>query len=530
MKYGLFRICLARRPGNLSGSYTDVYMTCVSLSSETTPPRKEYRQLIISRISKCAAIATLAAVAACSNDVVAPGSATLRHPSASVENSAQGDYVLTFQNANSAQALTDKVAALGGNIRYINADAGLALVSGMSADAATQLGADNSVQSILADQTFSLNAPIESASDILDQNTIQSVANPATAARYAFQWNMRLIHANDAWAAGKLGSSAVTVAIIDSGIDYDAPDLNGLVDLSRSTSFVASDDAFATTFFPTRNKISDFNGHGTNVATQVSSKAVALAGVTSKTTLIGVKAIGWTGGGTTGNVLAGVLWAADHGANIANMSVGGAFAKADGKGYGSVINRVFNYASKKGMLIVVAAGNASANLNQNADTLSTYCDAPHVICVSSVGPKTAMLNQDEPAYYTNYGSGISVAAPGGNADAANGFPASARPWGNDIASWVWSYCSKTTFAGVSTTGVPVLTPCVAGNRLTGEIGTSQASPHVAGEAASILAEHLGMSAPSLKQAILKSADDLGAPGRDFIYGSGRINVARAHGL
>jgi lantibiotic leader peptide-processing serine protease len=138
---------------------------------------------------------------------------------------------------------------------------------------------------------------------------------------------------------------------------------------------------------------------------------------------------------------------------------------------------------------------------------------------------------DEPAYFTNLGrSAISVAAPGGNADAAHGFTPSPWPWGTDIASWVWSYCSKTRIASLTSTGVPVLTACAAGNRISGFIGTSQASPHVAGLAALLVAE-IGHNHPSaIKAAIQDSADDLGQPGTDPFYGRGRINVAKALGL
>ncbi|HEU4700114.1 MAG TPA: S8 family serine peptidase, partial [Gemmatimonadales bacterium] len=349
--------------------------------------------------------------------------------------------------------------------------------------------------------------------------------------RYNFQWNMRLIGADKAWAAGKLGSPDVTVAILDTGIDYDAPDLNGLVDLSRSASFIESDDALTTTYFKTRHAISDYHGHGTNVATQVSSKAAALAGVTSRTTLIGVKVLAANGRGSLGAVLSGVLWAADHGANVANMSLGGGFTKAGNGQYVATINRAFNYANAKGMLIVVSAGNDEADLDHNGNFLSTYCNQQHVVCVSSIGPAVATGDQNAPSYYTNFGrSAIEVAAPGGNADAANGFTLSAWPWGVDIASWVWSYCSKTRIVGYTETGVPILTACTAGNRLTGYIGTSQASPHVAGLAALLVAEKGIRSPAQLKAAILQSALDLGQPGTDPIYGKGRIDVARALGL
>jgi subtilisin family serine protease len=361
---------------------------------------------------------------------------------------------------------------------------------------------------------------------------INSQANPTTALRYSWQWNMRQIQADGAWALGKLGSASVTVAILDSGIDYDAPDLIGLVDLTRSTSFVPSDDAITTTYFPTRHRISDYNGHGTNVATQVSSKAFALAGVTSRTTLIGVKVLGRTGSGTSSGVLNGLLYAADAGADVANMSLGSSFAKTANKDFIKVVNQVLNYVKRKGMVVVVSAGNDASDLDHNGDVFSSYCDAKHVICVSAVGPALASqigtAAADAPAYYTNFGrKAIDVAAPGGNADAAHNFTVSAWPWGNDIASWVWSYCSKTRIAGLTTAGVPILTACVAGNRLTGYIGTSQAAPHVAGLAALIVADQGHGKPEQIKQEIEHSADDIGPRGQDEFSSRGRINVLRA---
>jgi subtilisin family serine protease len=356
-----------------------------------------------------------------------------------------------------------------------------------------------------------------------------SQANPAGAALFSFQWDMRLIGADAAWAAGKLGSSSITVAIIDSGLDYDNRDLTGLVDLSRSKSFVPGDDSLTATYFPTRNVVDDYNGHGTNVGTQVSSKAFAFAGVTSRTTLMAVKVIGWNGAGNVGRSLAGILWAADHGANVANLSLGGLFEKAGAQGLGGFVERVVNYANKKGMLIVAAAGNAGSDMDHDANSFNTYCSAAHVICVSSVGPKIGLLNQDEPSFFTNFGrSAIDVAAPGGNADTAPGAVPSARPWGNDLVSWIWSFCARRSIASLTSAGVPVLAGCQGGGTVLAAIGTSQASPHVAGLAALLMAE--GKNAIATRQAILSSADDLGQPGVDPFYGSGRINVRKALGL
>ena len=472
------------------------------------------------------------ALAACSSDraeVVAPVS--LARVAPSVDESASGRYVLQSGNAGFGSDLAAAVAARGGSLDTEHDAAGLAVVSGLSATAAAGLSGVSGVIDVQPDFDVSINEPMAAAeadASSVDA-TISSVANPATAIRYSWQWNMRAIHADAAWAAGKLGDAGVTVAILDTGIDYNNPDLNGLVDLSRSVSFVASDNAITARYFPTRNVITDYHGHGTNVAAQASSKAVVHAGVTSKTTLIGVKVLGASGGGSFSAVLNGVLWAADHGADVANMSLGGAFSKAGNGRSLSLINRVFNYAAQKGMLIVVAAGNGTSDLDHNGNVYSTYCDAPHVVCVSSIGPKTATGVVDTPAYYTNFGrSAISVAGPGGNADAPS-FSASRWIWGTDIASWVWSYCSKTRITGYTTTGLPI-TPCAAGNRVVGYIGTSQASPHVAGLAALLVAEHGHGRPQEIKHDIETSSDDLGQNGTDPYFGRGRINVKTALGL
>lgn len=423
------------------------------------------------------------------------------------------------------------VAALGGTVESVHDGVGFAVVSGLTSDAAARLAGDARVADVEADAIVALDehrAPAMPDVAAVADPGITSATNPATALFASWQWNMRAIRADAAWSAGKLGSPSVTVAIIDSGIDYDDPDLAGLVDLTRSASFSASDNAVRAKFFAARNVISDFNGHGTNVAAQVSSNAVVFGGVTSRTRLIGVKVLGANGRGSIGDILNGVLWAADHGANVANMSLGGTFLKTGAGRLTSLLNRVFNYAKKQGMLIVVAAGNDAENLDHNGNEASTFCDMPHVVCVAAMGPTTVTGAVDVPAYYTNFGrSAISVAGPGGNADP--NLTVSAWPWGADFASWVWSFCSKTTITGFAASGAPVV-PCAAGNRITGFIGTSQASPHVAGLAALIMGTSGSLVPSQVKNAISKSADDVGQPGTDPFFGAGRINVAKALGI
>jgi subtilisin family serine protease len=509
------------------------------------------------------ALFTAITLAACSTDAPLAPMKTPKSPSLSMGvGQRSGGYVVRMTGPQTADALSAQVAALGGRVDSYHVDAGIAIVSGLSdagaADLASSVAGD--VQPDFAVAPDDPNMTIHADASDVGSPTIQSQLNPAGASRFPFQWNMRLINAPAAWTAGKLGSADVTVAILDTGIDYDAPDLVGLVDLSRSKSFmnhfigqlddpttpadeydpiVPSDDEILTAFFPGRHLITDLNGHGTNVATQVSSKAAALAGVTSKTTLIGVKVLGANGVGDFGDILNGVLWAADHGADVANMSLGGGFSKQGNGQAIAAINQVFNYAKQKGMAIVVSAGNSGIDLKHNGNQYSTFCDAPHVICVSSVGPRLATSDPNEPAFYTNFGkNNVDVAAPGGNADAAHGNTPSRWPWSapapapftaNDVASWVWSFCAKQTLiiqkAADGVHGNLFLTSCVAGNRLTGFIGTSQASPHVAGLAALLVAETGKGNPDKLKKMIQKS----GAP-MDKTFGRNRIDVAKAVGL
>lgn len=486
-------------------------------------------------------LASASGLAACSDTstdgITAPAAGA---PVRSVAASENGEYLVRLKgNTAGFQA---SVEALGGTVSYVHEGAGFAVVSGLSADGATQLAGASSVTEVQPNAVVTLSRPQTTVIEEELEAGIASQANPATALRYSWQWNMKAINADKAWAAGKLGSSAVTVAILDTGIDYTSRDAVGLVDLSRSTSFVARDNTLRAANFPGRHDVDDFNGHGTNVASQVSSTGSAHAGVTSRTTLMGVKVLGANGSGAISGILQGVLWAADHDADVINMSLGAAFTKAGGGGsLVSLFNQVFSYANRQGTVIVVAAGNESTDLDhemvpdatgamQSFPSLyAAYCNATHVICVSATGPETFGGTPDVPSYYTNFGrSAVTVAGPGGNVGATR----SIWPWDSptgagSTVSWVWSMCPRNLLVNPAT---PAVRPCASGNSVNAMIGTSQAAPHVAGLAALLVAE-LGKNNPAqIKARIQQSAVDAGQPGTDPYFGKGRIDVARALGL
>lgn len=422
----------------------------------------------------------------------------------------------------------DRVAELGGEVYVELAPIGVAAVRGLSAEALATLKARADVAGVEPDSRIATRARSAEPQALSSLASAPSSAlQPQTAILYGRQWNMRAIGADGAWAAGRLGSSAVTVAILDSGIDPTGLDLAGRVDLARSRSFMPQDDAIVQAAFPSSHVITDLDGHGTNVASQVVSNGVAFAGVTSQVRLMGVKVCSVYGFCPVSAVLQGIVYATDSGADVINMSLGGGFMKRDCPGCTSTFNRVLNYANGAGVTVVVAAGNDAQDLDHAGNFYSTYCDVPNTICVSATGPTTAGAadagpwdDADQPAVYTNYGrSVVDVAAPGGN-------------YGESSVAWIWSLCSRTDLNFNPETGQLSYTVCSANpnNVYTAAyVGTSQAAPHVAALAALLVEEH-GRNPARIRAAISKSADDLGQRGTDPFYGKGRINVARALGL
>lgn len=422
---------------------------------------------------------------------------------------AQNGAIVMMKGNDIPAGFADSVAALGGRVTGTHAATGLAFVSGLSDAALAELSARKDVGATLPDFEAQI---VPSFGVGADQAFVSpdSPAAPQTAAFFPRQWHLRAIGAHNAWAAGRLGSPDVTVAVLDTGIAYTHADLAGLVDLSRSASFVPSDDALVAAFFPGAHPVADLHYHGTHVAATIASNALAAAGVTSRTTLIGVKVLNVNGSGSFSSTLNGILYATDAGADVINMSLGGFFTKAGNGQFVGIINRAMNYAHRNGTLVVVSAGNESIDLDHDGNGFKTYCSASNVVCVSATGPTAQAgingpwTNVDAFAGYSNYGrSAINVAAPGGNASA------------------VWAACSRFSLQ------IPV---CRTGTFVVGLGGTSMAAPHVSGLAA-LLVDEYGSGNPSQIRSILQqSADDLGQPGTDPFYGKGRINAPRALGL
>ncbi len=491
---------------------------------------------------RTATVIGLVAAAACAKDArILSGPASTRSPQFAVLSAASaaagaptGRHLVSF-TAGAPADFAAQVRAAGGTVLWVSSDAGLASVSGLQESGAAALARRQGIQSLVADVAIALDDPGVRAARVVAPDAIASQVNPAAAFFFGLQWNLLAVRADAAWAAGFRGQPNVSVFILDSGIDYRHFDLRTLVDLTRSvdllgtflTPAVVNGDTVIVSFteadtvakyFSGREPFTDLFFHGTHVAATVSSRALVTAGVTSQTTLVAVKVCAYINACPFSSILGGVIYAADHGADVINLSLGGAFPKAGNGRFVGFINKVFNYARSRGVTIVVAAGNESADLDHDGNSDATFCSTPAVICVAATGPTAQAsdfgpwTNVDAPAFYTNFGrSAINVAAPGGN----------------NRVTFVWAACSETIYPPLA--AELHLEDCLTfPTVIIGLEGTSMAAPHVSG-AAALLVPIVGRSPARIKARLQQSADNVAGNGTSPFYGKGRLNIGRAVG-
>jgi serine protease len=208
---------------------------------------------------------------------------------------------------------------------------------------------------------------------------------------YGKQWNLQMIDMPKAWDTSK--GKGVVVAVLDTGIAYEdygdfkqVPDLKG-VKFVKGYDFV-NDDEHAN----------DDHGHGTHVAgtiAQATNNNEGVAGVAFEATLMPVKVLNHFGSGTSADIADAIRFAADKGAKVINMSLGGG-------GYSPIMAAAVEYARKKGVTVVAAAGNAG---RARVEFPAAY---PGAVAVSAVGPEGTR------APYSSYGKELDIAAPGGD--------------------------------------------------------------------------------------------------------------------
>jgi serine protease len=358
-------------------------------------------------------------------------------------------------------------------------------------------------------QTLQVIEALKGHSDILyaepNFKRYSSALSPLNDPYYSAQWHYNTINLGQAWQVlGHRGDSAITVAVLDTGVLLAHPDLSG--NLVAGYDFVG--DGLTTHSEdddPNDPGDKSINGqrssfHGTHVAGTIAATAVNSiggAGVAPNVKIMPVRVLGQDGG-TVSGILKGLCFAAQlsssnsdlcnnsisasSAADIINLSLGGA-------SFSQIEQELYKAVADKGIIVIAAAGNESTSI-------PSYPAAyDNVISVAAINSNL------EQSSYSNFGPTIDVTAPGGDFSVDRGVFST---WGDDrLESTLLTYGSLQ--------------------------GTSMAAPHVAGVAALMKSVKADLTHAEFLTHLNagRLTQDLGSNGRDDIFGMGLIDAQKA---
>ena len=444
-------------------------------------------------------------------------------------------YIVTANAQAFDTSLAHKIEAAGGTVTVRMPQIGVAVVQSADTGFAARAAKVPGIRSAVYDYTFQ-SEPSE-ATSVVDADFTNPPNSGDNDTRFDLQWGSQAIDVAGAWNAGYRGAGA-TVAVLDAGVSCLHPDIAPNLLTGASASFVAGESYCHPV-------VNGFN-HGTHVAGIIAApdNGIGTIGVAPEAKIMAVKVLSDAGSGSFAGIIQGILFAADNGADVINMSLGvHGGLPVNGKGANDVAElvnatkRAVFYARTRNALTVVSAGNDAMDLDHAsgvkicdgttcyvANLRSFPAELPGALAISASAPigwakapTTTFL--DNLASYSNYGaSAISFAGPGGDF----AYPGSEDCTRSGITRpcWVFDLVFAPGGYRVTSAGVSASYSWAA--------GTSMAAPHVSGVAALIIGKHGGTLAPSEVERILRaSSDDLGKSGNDAAYGGGRVNAARA---
>ncbi len=337
----------------------------------------------------------------------------------------------------------------------------------------------------------------------IQKSTIYKIDNFNTNdSLYNEQWGLQSVHAPEAWQLISNDTTKVLLAIIDTGIDYEHPDLknilfvnkgetgtdrsgndkrtngidddgNGFIDDYRGWDFVNKLDVFPgklqDDFTNWDNDPMDENKHGTVVSGIIGAEhnSIGIAGVSPNVKILNLRAFDKNGEGEEDDVASAIIYAVKMGAKIINMSFGDRI-------YSEVLKDVIDYAHSQNVILVGSAGNSASDLPHYPSGFNE---------VISVG---AIQEDEILAGFSNYGSTIDLVAPG-------------------------SQIITTTLD----------------NRYNKFSGTSVATPFVSAATAMLVSQNINYTNDEIKQILKSTAQDLGKSGWDIKYGAGKLNILKS---
>ncbi|MFA9444411.1 S8 family serine peptidase [Egicoccus sp. AB-alg6-2] len=291
------------------------------------------------------------------------------------------------------------------------------------------------------------------------------------------QWSLDRIGVEDAWAATPRGEGVV-VAVVDTGVDLDHPDLRERFVRDADGEVVGLD-------LVGEGPPQDEHGHGTLVAGVIAATAdngIGVAGIAPRARLLPIRVLDEVGAGEGRDVDAAIRWAVDHGADVINLSLESVKSSDRATvGPGAPTDAV-RYAWDRGVVVVAAAGNAAAPRTEYPE------DSP-VLLVGAVD------RDDRRAAFSSGVRADAVLAPGVDI----------------VSTWCRDAGASRCEPGIHTYGLAE--------------GTSFAAPHVSGALALLLSA--GHGPEEAVERLRATAVDLGPPGPDPDHGHGRIDVGAA---
>ena len=320
-------------------------------------------------------------------------------------------------------------------------------------------------------------------------------------------WGLKKLDTEHAWDIAD--GEGIVVAVNDTGLDRTHPEIaenvwsnddeipaNGVDD--DGNGYI--DDTYGWNFVSDDNAPVDGHGHGTHVSgtiAAVGNNGLGIIGVAPRARILPVKGFGDGGTGSADHIAAGLVYAAENGADVINNSWGCSAPCPSVPLYEDAVR----FAHDLGVTVVFAAGNKSADI-------INYCpqNLPESIVV------TASTQDDTAAHFTSFGF-VDVAAPGGGIV----IPAPPTEAYRNILSLKSAVCS------------PAMCPdyLVVADDYLRQAGTSMSAPHAAGVAALILQVHPEYGPEQVRQALRRGSDAVGEPGFDFYTGYGRLDAAAA---